>query len=250
MEDIVRLSHLIDKPAPTACPGCGHLLFFRLIRECLDELGITENAIHANGIGCTGVHRAWQNHGYVPLTAHGRAAAVATGIKCTNPDTFVYTFQGDGDASVIGLSETLNAAYRNENFCVFVSTNSVFALTGGQMSWETLPGQKTTTSPLGRDCGLTGNPLHLPELICEINPNVAYAARGTISSPKHIIQLKRMVKNAMEAQLAGEGYSIVECMSACPNNWHLTPLECREHIEKNVLPEFPVGEFKKRGAQA
>ena len=118
------------------------------------------------------------------------------------------------------------------------------------MSWETLPGQKTTTTPLGRNCDLTGKPMHLPELICEINPDVAYAARGTMNSPKHIIQLKRMVRNAMKAQLAGEGYSIVECMSACPNNWHLSPLECREHIEKNVLPEFPLGEFKKRGAQA
>lgn len=249
MEDIVRLSNLIDAPAPTACPGCGHLLFFRLVRECMDELDITFNSIQANGIGCTGVQRAWQNHGYVPLTAHGRAAAVATGLKRVNPDKFIYTMQGDGDATVIGLAETLNAAYRNENICVFISTNGVFALTGGQMSWETLPGQKTTTSPLGRDTKTTGQPMHTPELILSINPDIAYAARGTVDSPAHIIQLKKMIKNAMQAQLNGEGYSVVECMSVCPNNWHLTPLQCREYIKEKVLPLYPVGELKKRGEQ-
>ncbi len=183
MEDIVKLSHLINNPAPAACPGCGHLLFTRLIQEVMFELGITGKAIHVNGIGCTGVNRPWQNHGYVPLTAHGRAAAVATGIKRTNPDLFVYTFQGDGDAAVIGLSETLNAAYRNENICVFVSTNEVFGLTGGQMSWQTLPGQITTTTPRGRDTSLSGKPFHLPELIASQFPDIAYAARGTIDSP-------------------------------------------------------------------
>ncbi len=247
MEDIVRLSNLIDAPAPTACPGCGHLLFFRLIREVLDELDLTEKAIHANGIGCTGVHRAWQNHGYVPLTAHGRAAAVATGIKRTNPEAFVYTFQGDGDAAVIGLAETLNAAYRNENICVFISTNAVFGLTGGQMSWATLPGQITTTSPLGRDPKNTGRPLHIPELIAREFPSIAYAARGTMNSPQHINQLKKMIHNAMQAQTNDEGYSIVECMSACPNNWHMSPLQCLEYIENEIIPEFPLGEFKKRG---
>lgn len=249
MEDIVRLSNLIDAPAPTACPGCGHLLFFRLVRECLDELDITFNSIQANGIGCTGVQRAWQNHGYVPLTAHGRAAAVATGLKRVNPDKFIYTMQGDGDATVIGLAETLNAAYRNENICVFISTNGVFALTGGQMSWESLPGQKTTTSPLGRDTATTGQPLHAPELILSVNPNIAYAARGTVDSPAHIVQLKKMIKNAMQAQLNGEGYSVVECMSVCPNNWHLTPLQCRDYIREKVLPLYPVGELKKRGEE-
>lgn len=247
MEDIVRVSNLIQNPAPGACPGCGHLIFFRLIREVLDELNITENAIQANGIGCTGVTRPWQNHGYVPLLAHGRAAAVATGIKRTNPDTFVYTFQGDGDATVIGFAETMNAAYRNENICVFISTNAVFGLTGGQMSWETLPGQITTTSPLGRDVEKTGDPLHLPELIVHTNPKIAYAARGTIDSPKHINQLKKMIRNSMEAQLNGEGYSVVECMSVCPNNWHMTPLQCRDHIADEVIPAYPLGEFKKRG---
>lgn len=247
MEDMVRLSNLIDQPAPAACPGCGHLIFFRLIREVLDELNMTQNAIHCNGIGCTGVHRPWQNHGYVPLLAHGRAAAVATGIKRTNPDTLVYTFQGDGDAAVIGLAETLNAAYRNENISVFISTNTVFGLTGGQMSWASLPGQITTTTPKGRDPELSGKPLHLPEMISREYTDIAYAARGTVDSPKHINQLKKMIRNAMEAQLNHEGYSIVESMSACPNNWHMTPLQCRKHLQEKVIPEFPLGEFKKRG---
>ena len=246
MEDKVKLSHLIQSPAPAACPGCGHLLFYRLILEVLEEMDVEKCAIEANGIGCTGVNRPWIHHGYVPLTAHGRAAALATGIKHVNPDYFVFTFQGDGDASVIGLSETLNAAYRNENITVFISTNAVFGLTGGQMSWETLPGQITTTSPYGRDTESTGDPLRVPELIASLNPKIAYAARGTISGARRINQLKQMIRNAVEAQIKGEGYSIVECMSVCPNNWHMTPIQCWEHIEKNVLPVYPVGEIVKR----
>ena len=246
MEDIIKLSNLIENPAPTSCPGCGHLLFFRLIREVINEMGLDDKTLHCNGIGCTGVVRPWLNHATVPLLAHGRAAAVATGAKLTNPDTFVYTFQGDGDAYVIGLAETLNAAYRNENISVFISNNTLYALTGGQLSWTTLPEQVTTSSPFGRDCAMTGKPLHVPEMIANEFPDVAYVARGTMNSVKNIIALKKMVRNAIEAQMNGEGYSMVECLSVCQNNWHMSPLEARKHIDNVMIPEYPIGEFKKR----
>lgn len=246
MEDIVKLSGLVQNAAPQACPGCGHLLFYRLIREVLEELEINNRAVQCNGIGCTGVNRPWIDHGYVPLLAHGRAAAVATGLKRTNPDLIVYTFQGDGDAEVIGLSETLGAAYRNENICVFVSLNLLYGLTGGQMAWSTLAGQVTTTTPDGRDVSDTGHPFHMPEMIVRSFPDVAYAARGTITSPANIRALKEMIRNAFLAQLNGEGYSVVECLSVCPNNWHLSPAECLDHVDNVVTREFPLGEFKQR----
>lgn len=246
MEDIVRLSTIVQNPAPQACPGCGHLLFFRLILEVLDEMNLTDKAIQCNGIGCTGVQRPWMNHSNVPLLAHGRAAAVATGVKRTNPDKIVYTFQGDGDGEVIGLSESLGAAYRNENICVFVSLNLLYGLTGGQMAWSTLEHQVTTTTVNGRDPSTTGHPFHMPELIAENFKDAAYVARGSVSSPANIRQLKKMIRNAFEAQLNGEGYSIVENLSVCPNNWHLSPIESLAHVNNVVVKEFPLGEFKKR----
>ncbi len=246
MDDLVRLSSLVHTRAHQACPGCGHLIFFRLIMEVLDEMGMTDRAVQCNGIGCTGVQRPWMNHSNVPLLAHGRAAAVATGVKRSNPDLLVYTFQGDGDAEVIGLSETLGAAYRNENICVFVSLNLLYGLTGGQMAWSTLENQVTATTPTGRNVEETGRPFHLPELIAGNFPDAAYVARGSINSPTHIRQLKNMIRNAFEAQLNGEGYSIVENLSVCPNNWHMSPLQCLDHVENVVSKEFPLGEFKTR----
>lgn len=246
MEDIVKLSSIVQSPAPQACPGCGHLLFFRLILEVIDELGIRDRTVQCNGIGCTGVQRPWMNHGNVPLLAHGRAAAVATGLKRANPDLIVYTFQGDGDAEVIGLSESLGAAYRNENICAFVSLNLLYGLTGGQMAWSTLEHQVTATTPNGRDVSTTGRPFHMPELIVNSFPDVAYVARGTITSPANIRKLKEMIRNAFLAQMNGEGYSLVEGLSVCPNNWHMSPLDCLDHVNNVVTREFSLGELKQR----
>lgn len=142
----------------------------------------------------------------------------------------------------------LNAAYRNENITVITINNSNFGMTGGQMSWTTLPGQKTTTSQNGRDCNKTGNPLHLPELIAS-QFDVAYAARASVHDVKHINQAKKMVVNALEAQINGEGYSIVEFLSACPTNWGLSPIKANERLVKEMLPIYPVGEFKARAAK-
>jgi 2-oxoglutarate/2-oxoacid ferredoxin oxidoreductase subunit beta len=230
------------------CPGCGHGIVCRLIMESIDELGLDKNHIIVTGVGCS-CTASRSLYGDRFQAAHGRAAAVATGMKRYNPNLIVITYQGDGDSGVIGLAETLNAAYRNENITVFTINNTNFGMTGGQMSWTTMPGQKTTTSQSGRDCEITGHPIHLPEIISG-QFDVAYVARASVHDVKHINQAKAMVKNAIEAQINGEGYSMVEFVSACPTNWGLTPLKSLERVETELIKEFPVGEFKKREKEA
>ena len=245
--NLAELSNVV-KRNPGWCPGCGHPVFLRIIMECVEELGMKQNCISIPGIGCTGLtHEMIENDKYW-LVPHGRAGAVATGVKRVNPDVLVFTWQGDGDAMNIGLSETLNAAYRNENICMFVSVNNFFAMTGSQMSWSTLPNQVTSSSPLGRDCEKTGKPLRLANLIAD-EFDVAYAARGKITSPKSIIQLKSFVMDAMKAQLNGEGFSIVEALSPCPTSWEMSPMESRNNIDENVEKFFPVGVFKERSSK-
>lgn len=246
MENLVALSQVIKRQEPKSCPGCGHNIFIRVVQEVLVELGLVNRAVECDGVGCAGNHYPYLNHSRIPALPHGRTAAAATGLKRTSPELIVYTFQGDGDAEVIGLAETMGAAYRNENICAFISLNMLYGLTGGQMAWSTLPGQVTATSSAGRDCELTGYPFHFPELVAHSFPHVAYAARGAVDTPAHINQLKGMVRNALEAQAAGEGYSVVECLSMCPNNWHMSPVQCQDHISNVVTKEFPLGEFVSR----
>jgi len=228
------------------CPGCGHGIILRLLAEVLEELHVTNNTCLAVGVGCS-CHASINNliGGDSFQCSHGRAGAVATGMKRVKPGMVVICYQGDGDAAVIGLSETLNAAYRNERISVFVVNNANFGMTGGQMSWTTLQGQKTTTSVNGRNCLESGAPIRLPELIAS-QFNVAYAARASVHDIKHITQAKKMIKNAIQSQLAGEGYSIVEFLSSCPTNWHMSPIEANKYIGNNVLSVYPVGEFKLR----
>lgn len=227
------------------CGGCGHGVLVRLICECLEELGQEKNSIAAIGVGCSCHLKSAINIDLVQAP-HGRAAAVGTGIRRAEPDKFVFTYQGDGDAYNIGLSETLNTAYRNENMCVFVVNNSNFGMTGGQMSWTTMPGQKTATSPRGRDTVLTGDPIRIPEMIAySFKP--AYVARGAVTTPAEIQKLKGYVKNAMEAQLNHEGFSMVEVMSTCPTNWGMDPMKAEQHMIDEVIPYYTLGELKKRG---
>lgn len=227
------------------CGGCGHGVLVRLICECLEELGQDKNSIAAIGVGCSCHLKSAINIDLVQAP-HGRAAAVGTGIRRAEPDKFVFTYQGDGDAYNIGLAETLNAAYRNENMCVFVVNNSNFGMTGGQMSWTTMPGQKTATSPRGRDTALTGEPIRVPEMIAySFKP--AYIARGAVTTPAEIQKLKGYVKNAMEAQLNHEGFSMVEVMSTCPTNWGMDAMKAEQHMMEEVIPYYALGELKKRG---
>ena len=229
------------------CPGCGHGVVLRLIEEVIEELGQENNQIGIMGVGCscTGSPALAIDRFQA---AHGRAAATAEGVKRVRPDVLVFTYQGDGDGYTIGIAESLNAAYRNENITQIVVNNTNFGRTGGQMSWTTLPGQRTETSTKGRNCDLTGNPFHFPEMVAESKGfHVAYAARGAVYDVKTINQTKRMIRNAFEAQLNNEGYSVVEVLSACPTNWHMTPMQCKERLMGAVEEEYPIGEFKTRG---
>lgn len=238
-----KVPAIVDKPM-MFCPGCGHGIVIRLMAECLEELGQDKNVIIGIGVGCSsnlgGGLSADRLH-----CSHGRAGAVCTAMKRVNPGNIVIAYQGDGDAYSIGIAETLNAAYRNENFTVITVNNTNYGMTGGQMSATTMPGQKTATSPLGRNCDITGLPLKFPELVAS-QFNVAYSARGAVTTPSNINKTKGYIKNALQAQMNGEGYSIVEVMAGCPTNWGLTPVQAVERIEKELLAYYKLGEFKTR----
>lgn len=231
------------------CPGCGHGIVARLIQECMEELGQSHNQITVLGVGCSCNHNASLKCDKYQAP-HGRGSAVATGIKRVRPNVTVVAYQGDGDAYVIGIAESINQAYRNENITQIVINNNNFGMTGGQMSWTTLPGMKTATSEAGRDCNYNGLPFHFPEMVANTKGfHVAYSARGAVYDVKTINQTKKMIKNAIEAQINGEGYSVVEILAPCPTNWHMTPLQCKEFISTKVLDEYPIGEFKTRSQE-
>lgn len=243
-----KIPPIIDRPM-NFCPGCGHGIVIRLICECLEELGEDRNVIFPIGVGCSsnlgGGLAVDRLH-----CPHGRASAVATGMKRVSPQNMIVAYQGDGDAYAIGLSETFNAAYRNENITCITINNTNFGMTGGQMSWTTLPGQVTSTCCSGRDTALTGRPLKFPEIVAS-QLDVAYVARGSVSSPIKINRLKGYLKNALAAQQAGEGYSLVEVLSPCPVNWGLSPVKAMERVDKALEPVFPLGELlPRKGASA
>lgn len=239
-----KVPKLVDKPN-SFCPGCGHGIVSRLIAECLEELDQLNNIIFSIGVGCSSNLGAGLECDRLHC-CHGRAAAVSTGMKRVRPDTTIISYQGDGDAYNIGMAETFNAAYRDENITVIVINNTNFGMTGGQMSLTTMEGQKTSTSVLGRDCKVTGYPIKFPELVASQFPNVAYAARGTVSTPSNIFKLKKYIKNALEAQINHEGYSIVEVLSPCPINWNLDPVDAMQRINDELINYYPLGEFKTR----
>ena len=214
-----KVPALVDKPMDF-CPGCGHGIISRLIMEALEELDQMDNIIFPIGVGCSSNLGAGLECDRLHC-CHGRAGAVATGMKRVNPDVLVVSYQGDG--------------------------NTNFGMTGGQMSLTTMEGQKTATSVHGRDCAVTGYPIRFPEMVAREFPNAAYAARGTVTTPANINKLKGYIKNALQAQMNHEGYSIVEVLSPCPINWGLSPVKAMERIEKELIPYYPIGEFKKRG---
>ncbi len=237
-----KFPFIVNKPMGF-CPGCGHGIVIRLIAEALEELGQDKNIIFGIGVGCSSLLGGGLNtdRQHCP---HGRAGAVCTGMKRVNPDNIIISYQGDGDAYSIGIGESTSAAYRNEHFTTIVINNTNYGMTGGQMSNTTLPGQKTSTTVAGRDCDVSGYPIKFPEMIAN-NFNPAYVARGSVNTVKDIRTTKKYIKTAIETQLSGKGYSFVEVLSPCPTNWRMEAMEAMEHIEKNIKPVFPTGEFKK-----
>ena len=224
------------------CPGCIHGIVHRVIAEVMDELGIRESTIGIAPVGCAVLAYDYFNCDFAEA-AHGRAPAMATGMKRVLPEQVIFTYQGDGDLAAIGTAEVVHAAARGENITTVFINNAVYGMTGGQMAPTTLPGMVTTSSPYGRDVKTAGLPVRVCELISQID-GAAYVVRRTAINPREIRRLKIAVQNAFRVQIAGLGYSLVEVISNCPTNWGLTPAESLKFVEDKMLPYFPLGDFK------
>ncbi len=242
LEKVFQRPRTLRPVATHYCPGCGHGIAGRLVAEVIDELGIREKTVGVAPVGCSVLL-----YNYLDIdmyeAAHGRAPAVATGCKRVHPDLVVFTYQGDGDFAAIGTAEAVHVAARGEKITTIFINNAVYGMTGGQMAPTTLLGQKTTTSPAGRTTEQAGFPVKMCELLATID-GAAYIARVSISSPKYIIQAKRCIKKAFETQVKGLGYSMVEVLSQCPTDWHMTPVEATKWIEEKMILHYPLGEFK------
>lgn len=239
MEKIYGRPEALQKRENSYCPGCSHGIIHRLVAEVIDELKIREKTIGIAPVGCAVFAYNYFNCD-CQQAAHGRAPAVATGIKRVLPDRVVFTYQGDGDLASIGMAEIMHAANRGENITVIFVNNAVYGMTGGQMAPTTLPGQKTTTTPFGRDVKTTGYPFQMTELLNNLKAPV-FLARVSVHDPKHVNKAKEAIKKAFEAQLQGRGFSMVEVLSACPTHWGLAPLEALKWLEANMIPQYPLG---------
>ena len=224
------------------CPGCTHGTAHRLVAEVLDEMGIREKAIGVAPVGCSVFAYDYFNHDFVEA-AHGRAPAMATGIKRVRPENTVYTYQGDGDLASIGMAEIVHAAIRGENITVIFINNAIYGMTGGQMAPTTLPGMKTTSSPLGRDVEVVGYPVRMAEMLSTID-GASYVVRHSLHDPAHVRKAKKAIRKAFEVQERGLGFSIVELLSACPTNWGLDPVEALHFVRDHMVPYFPLDDFK------
>lgn len=226
------------------CPGCMHTTVIKLIGEVLEEMGMVERASCVLGIGCCGLHMDYI--AYDNITApHGRACAVATGIKRTSPDSLVFTYQGDGDFASIGLAESISAANRGENISVIFINNGIYGMTGGQMAPTTLVGMKATTAPQGRDPKEHGYPLHMCEILNQLTAPI-YLERTSCNTPQNVAKTKAAIQKAFRNQMDGRGFSMVEIVTSCPTNWGLDALKALEYLEEKMLTEFPLGVIRDR----
>lgn len=224
------------------CPGCTHGIIHKLVAEVMEELGIIGTTIGVAPVGCSvfaynyfscDMHEA----------AHGRAPAVATGIKRALPDRQVFTYQGDGDLAAIGTAEVVHAAMRGEKITTIFVNNGIYGMTGGQMAPTTLVGMRATTAPLGRSREHYGSPLHISEMLGTIK-GAAYVERVTVVDVPNILKAKKAIKKAFELQMQGAGFTLVEVLSTCPTNWGLTPLKALDYLKEKMLPEFPLGVYR------
>ncbi len=224
------------------CPGCGHGVAHKVLMEVIDETGIQENVIGVAPVGCSVFA-----YNYLDIdmqeAAHGRACAVATGIKRILPDKYVFSYQGDGDLAAIGTAETIHAVNRGENILIVFVNNAIYGMTGGQMAPTTIRGMKTTTSPFGRDTAQQGFPLKIADLLA-ILPGSAYVTRQAVFTPNHVRKLKKSLIRAFGYQKEKRGTCLIEIVSNCPSNWKMTPLEANDWLEKNMLPIYPLGDLK------
>ena len=224
------------------CPGCTHGIVHRLVAETIDELGVENHTVGVAPVGC-----AVFAYNYFACdmieAAHGRAPAVATGVKRTHPELVVFTYQGDGDLAAIGTAETVHSATRGENITIIFINNCIYGMTGGQMAPTTLLGQVTTTSPYGRTAKIQGNPVHVCEMLSTLD-GVAYAARVSVDTPANVRTAKKAILKGFRNQIEGRGFSIIEVLSTCPTNWGLSPTEALTWLRENMMPHYPLGVYK------
>jgi 2-oxoglutarate ferredoxin oxidoreductase subunit beta len=231
------------KDVPTHfCPGCQHGSFHRLVAEALDEFAVRERTIGCASVGCSVFLYGYLNIDVVE-SPHGRAPAVATGVKRACPENIVFTYQGDGDLAAIGTSEIIHAANRGEAITVIFVNNTTYGMTGGQMAPTTMPGQITSTSPYGRAIKTDGAPFKMAELLSNLD-GVAFSARVAVNSPKNVLNAKKLIKTAFRYQVEGKGFSFIEALSTCPTNWGMSPLAANERLGNEMIPYFPLGVYK------
>lgn len=224
------------------CPGCSHGIVHRIIAEVLDEMGIEGDTIGVVPVGCSVMSYDYFNCDVV-AAAHGRAPAVATGIKRTNPDKYVFSYQGDGDIAAIGTAESVHVGARGENIVIVFINNTIYGMTGGQMAPTTIPGQVTQTTPYGRDPEKAGYPVRMCEMLATLS-GTALAQRVAVDSVPHINEAKKAIRKAFENQKEKRGLSIIEVLSTCPTNWGMTPLEAVKRLQDEMIPYYPLGVFK------
>ena len=229
----------------TYCPGCHHGIVTRIIGNAIDELDIADRTVGIAPVGCSVFAYLWYKTDS-QQAAHGRASAVATGIKRARPDLIVFSYQGDGDFASIGTAESIHAANRGENITVIFVNNQIYGMTGGEMAPTSLIGQKTATTPEGRDASLCGYPIRFSEMIATLDAP-AYVTRQALFDTKHIMQATKAVKKAFQNQVEGKGYSLVEILATCPTNWRMSPVQSNAHVAETVTKVFPLGDLIDRG---
>ena len=246
MSVVFKKPHALTDAPLHYCPGCTHGIIHRLVAEVIDELGIEGKTIGIAPVGCSVMA---YNYFAVDMieAAHGRAPAVATGVKRALPDNVVFSYQGDGDLASIGTAETVHAAARNENITIIFVNNAIYGMTGGQMAPTSLPGQVTQTSPYGRDVNHCGYPVKICEMLSELD-GPEYLERVAVNSVKNIRNAKKAIKKAFQNQIDKKGFSLVEVLSTCPTNWGLSPEKALKWLEENMMPYYPLGVYKDRSA--
>ncbi len=228
------------------CPGCTHGIIHRLVAEAIDELGIEGRTVGVAPVGCAVMAYNYFSCDMVEA-AHGRAPAVATGLKRAMPQNIIFTYQGDGDLASIGMAETVHAATRNENITVIFVNNAIYGMTGGQMAPTSLPGQVTQTSPYGRDVKTVGYPIRVSEMLSALD-GPEFIERVAVNSVKNVRNAKKAIRKAFENQVNNKGFSLIEVVSSCPTNWGMTPDKALEFVEEKMIPYYPLGVYKDKSA--
>jgi 2-oxoglutarate ferredoxin oxidoreductase subunit beta len=242
MKQVFTRPESLKNVATHFCPGCSHGTVHRIIAETLDELGIRGETIGVASVGCSVFLYSYFDIDVIEAP-HGRAPAVATGAKRVRSDRIIFTYQGDGDLAAIGTSEIIHAANRGEGITVVFVNNTTYGMTGGQMAPTTMVGQKTSTSPYGRNQAKDGSPIRMAEIMAQLE-GVGFSARVAVNSPKNVIQAKKMIKTSFSYQVENKGFSFVEILAVCPTNWGMAPLAANERIGNEMIPYFPLGVFR------